>query len=378
MEYGSIPDDCWDNETFVWEIRDWYEIRRYAFGMCPNSLRLRNDREFVLNLISFDVVMAAVKSFLEYAIEGLRADRTVVMAAVKSSGAALVIDDFDPPPALKYAHPDLQADPEVVMAAVNNNWCAIKYAHPDLQSDPAVAMVAVKQDALAVHCIHPDLKADREVVMATIKHHGGALTYVHPDLQKVVMEAVMNYGLALYDASPRLRADREVRQYGVALEHASPVLKNDFDIIMAAVTQHMLAFVHASKEMQAEPAIFGKCISSRCDNFCFKPTVSLKFRVNAFLETCEILLGLDGMQVFRKFSPTTKWKQRCRFKLFVIEQALALHNIPPNSVWKKRIIQFAGIKEEFYLFDELTQLTPIFEGFARHDGSGEDLRRSFV
>jgi hypothetical protein len=73
----------------------------------------------------------------------------------------------------------------------------------------------------------------------------------------VVMAAVSQNGLALRYASARLRDERAivmaaVKQIGLALYHASVALRGDRAIVMAAVSQFSGSLMYASTELQNE------------------------------------------------------------------------------------------------------------------------------
>ena len=82
------------------------------------------DKEFALAVVNQN------GSFLRYMPE-LKADRDVVLAAVRKNGFAL-----------EYASAALQADKEVVLAAVNNWGHSLEYASPELKKDRDVLMAA--------------------------------------------------------------------------------------------------------------------------------------------------------------------------------------------------------------------------------------------
>jgi hypothetical protein len=72
-----------------------------------------------------NVVMAAVKNrgmVLEYASNDLKKDFDVVLAAVKQFGSAL-----------KYASDELKDTEEIVIAAIQQNYSSINYASPKLK-----------------------------------------------------------------------------------------------------------------------------------------------------------------------------------------------------------------------------------------------------
>ena len=75
------------------------------------------------------------------------------------------------------------------------------------------ALEAVKADGTALKNASPELRADREVALAAVQQNGDALSYASPELQadhEVVLAAVQQNGWALEYASTELRADREL------------------------------------------------------------------------------------------------------------------------------------------------------------------------
>ena len=63
----------------------------------------------------------------------------------------------------------LKADKEVVLAAVKQNGLALEYADKKLKADKEVVLAAVKQDADALRFADKKLKADKKIVMAKTK-----------------------------------------------------------------------------------------------------------------------------------------------------------------------------------------------------------------
>ena len=124
------------------------------------------------------------------------------------------------------------------------------------------ALEAVKVDGTALENASPELRADREVALAAVQQNGDALSYASPELQadrEVVLAAVRQNGWALQYASEELRADREVvlaavRQNGNALHPAcaSAELRADREVVIAAVRRNGLALGYASAELRAD------------------------------------------------------------------------------------------------------------------------------
>ena len=67
------------------------------------------------------------------------------------------------------ASPELKADKEVVLAAVRQNGYALSFASPTLQGDKNVVLAAIQQNGEAFQFASPELKADRVVVLAAVK-----------------------------------------------------------------------------------------------------------------------------------------------------------------------------------------------------------------
>ena len=63
----------------------------------------------------------------------------------------------------------LKADKEVVLAAVKQNGLALEYADKKLKADKEVVLAAVKQDADALRFADKKLRADKKIVMAKTK-----------------------------------------------------------------------------------------------------------------------------------------------------------------------------------------------------------------
>ena len=109
---------------------------------------------------------------LEFASEELRADRQVVLAAVKQFGNAL-----------EYASKELRADREIVLAAVKRNGWALRFASKELRADRQFVLAAVKAGGDALQFASVELRADREVVLAAVAQRGDALRFASEELR---------------------------------------------------------------------------------------------------------------------------------------------------------------------------------------------------
>mmetsp|Transcript_20219 Transcript_20219/g.35464 ORF Transcript_20219/g.35464 Transcript_20219/m.35464 type:complete len:89 (-) Transcript_20219:104-370(-) len=86
----------------------------------------------------------------------MRADREIVLAAVKQNGKVLV-----------FAPEELRKDREVVLAAVRQNGKALVFAHESLKGDKEVVMEAVAEGGhVALWHAAEELQKDKEILLA--------------------------------------------------------------------------------------------------------------------------------------------------------------------------------------------------------------------
>ena len=249
---------------------------------------------------------------LQYASEGLQADKEIVMAAVNQPAP----EGFAPNTALSFASKELQADKEIVLAAVKQNGFVLSFASKELQGDKEIVIAAVMQDFSALEYASENLRSNKEIILAAVKKDGDALQYVskeHLSDKEIVLAAVGNFGSALQYASKELKANKEivmaacasvnsggipcaleiaikslqadkeivltaVKQNGMALEFASKELKTDKEIVLTAVKQNGMALEYASKLMQGDKEIvkFAIAKDKRASQF-----VVNDFKINA-------------------------------------------------------------------------------------------------
>ena len=83
---------------------------------------------------------------------------------------------------LKYASEELRADKEVVLAAVKEYGDALEHAVPEVL-DKEVVLTAVKEYGGALEHASLEMCADKEVVLAAVKQYGDALQYASEELK---------------------------------------------------------------------------------------------------------------------------------------------------------------------------------------------------
>ena len=125
-----------------------------------------NNKKEVLKKLEYDGGFPELEqdwyiNSLQCASEELRADRGVVLAAVKKWG-----DD------LQYASEELRADREVVLAAVKDWSEHIEFASEELRADPEIAIAAIESvcsgDETPAFGIHEVLMKDKEFMLRAI------------------------------------------------------------------------------------------------------------------------------------------------------------------------------------------------------------------
>ena len=116
---------------------------------------------------------------LAEADEKLKADKEVVLAAVKQDGYAF-----------QYADKKLRADKEIVLEAVKNTGSAIRFVDDSFKKDREIVLAAVKQEGLALQYVDKKLRADKEIVLAALKQDAYAFRFADKKLRadkKIVM-----------------------------------------------------------------------------------------------------------------------------------------------------------------------------------------------
>ena len=137
---------------------------------------------------------------------------------------------------LRYASEDLKADKDIVLVAVKKYEHALEYASQELRDDKEFMLELVSADGHLLRYVSEDLKADKNIVLAAVKKNGFALNYASQELrddEEVVLEAIKtSTGYAFKYASPRLREDpkfgfKAISEQGMALEWASSELRTN-------------------------------------------------------------------------------------------------------------------------------------------------------
>mmetsp|Transcript_60391 Transcript_60391/g.168742 ORF Transcript_60391/g.168742 Transcript_60391/m.168742 type:complete len:229 (+) Transcript_60391:87-773(+) len=112
-------------------------------------------------------------NYLAQASPELKADKEIVLAAVRLNGHALM----DAAEALK-------GDGDVVLAACAQNAHALRYASAALRADRELLLRAASKNCHALKFADETLKADKDFMLALVREHGAAFMYAAPELKE--------------------------------------------------------------------------------------------------------------------------------------------------------------------------------------------------
>eukprot|EP00971_Amphidinium_carterae_P300397 5968671-Amphidinium_carterae.1 len=138
---------------------------QYAAEECKAE-ECKSDREIVLAAMQDGYAPA-----LQYAAEECKSDRRIVLAAVQQFGQAL-----------QYAAEDCKTDRGIVLEAVQQSGQALEYAAVECKADHAIVLAAVKQSAHALRHAAEECTADREIVMAAVRHDPNFIRFAADEL----------------------------------------------------------------------------------------------------------------------------------------------------------------------------------------------------
>ena len=230
-----------------------------------------------------DVVLTAVRNSrgdaLEYAADELKADRSLILNAVRTV-----------PSVWRFATDELQADRDFAMAVLEaTRYYSLEFMSEEYKTDRNLIRMAVQNinrgSGLILKFASDQLRNDFEIVQLAVQNHGSALEFASDELRsnrEIVLAAVQHCGHALlFCSNSNLLADRAivleaVSNWGDALQVASEDLKNDREIVQQAVQHSLSALQYASTELKADVEIGRMAIEVWPLNFEFVASKSLK------------------------------------------------------------------------------------------------------
>ena len=184
-----------------------------------------------------------------------RYDRDVVMACVESvkrRRGEVVDAEFTP---LKYTSEAIRAERDIVMLAVRQTPMALKYAGEKLRNEKGVVMHAISWHGMALKHAGPKLQGDIEVVIKAVSDNGLALQFANKNLRsnaRVVSIAVDENGEALQYAGKDMRSNQDIvlKSFYIggesckAIRFADPSLMDDTDFARSAIQKDLRTFPH--------------------------------------------------------------------------------------------------------------------------------------
>ena len=204
-----------------------------------------NDKEFMLALLAYN------GTYLEHASEELKADKEVIMAALKSGYS------------LPYEHVSdaLKTDRDYLLEIVSLDAYCLEFFSEELKQDEQIVLAAAKHFGDAALEFGADkFKTNKNIITEAVKSSSKVLSFLaenEKNDKNLVITAVKHHGYALQYASEELRNDKDVvitavGHNGNALQYASEELQNDKDMAMAALINSTEAFEYVSERLQSD------------------------------------------------------------------------------------------------------------------------------
>jgi hypothetical protein len=162
-----------------------------------------------------------------------RADKAVVLAAVKTSWEAL-----------EFASDELKADREIILQAVSGSSDALEFAADVIKADPKIVLQAVSESGDALRFASEILKSNRELVTLAVKDSARNFRFAHESLRsdsEFVLILIRELGLPeiFQYASEAVKSDRNLvlevlRLNPFLINHVDSTLCSNKDILMTA------------------------------------------------------------------------------------------------------------------------------------------------
>ena len=236
--------------------------------------KFKNDKEFMLALLAYN------GTYLEHASDELKADKEIVMAALKSgyrlpyehvSDALKTDRDFLleivslDAYCLEFFSEELKQDEQIVLAAAKHfGDAALEFGADKFKTNKNIITEAVKSSSKVLSFLAENEKNDKNLVITAVKHHGGSpLQYASEQLRNdkdvviAAITAVDQYYFTFQYASEELRNDKDVvitavGHNGAALQYASERLRDDKEVAMAALINSTEAFKDVSERLRSD------------------------------------------------------------------------------------------------------------------------------
>jgi hypothetical protein len=285
------------------KLKDCKEFILFLINKYKNTPDFRtiipfiNDKTLLLSIIKLDRTIVSSIS------KELRADKEVMLAAVRQKGDAL-----------QYASTALRADREVVSAAVRQDGWALTFAPDELKDDKEIVIAAFINSGF-IKPISNEKKAKievRDLILHAVKQDINAIYYASTRLKadkEIMLFVIKKWGLYLEKASPNIRADREVvlaavRQNGKALQFASDALTADKEIVLEAIKEHSYIISYASERLKANKEFILSAVKINGETLQFIPYAFRRDRevaLAAITENGNALRHVDSVLINDKY-----------------------------------------------------------------------------
>lgn len=133
------------------DYRNDREIVKIAIEQRPSNFRyagdeVKDDRNFILEILTSSLSIVDV---LAHSSQRIRADKEVVLEAVKFNGLFLLV-----------ASPDLKDDFDVVLLAVQDHGYNLKYASERIRSNKKIVLEAIRYNQEFINHASDELKQE--------------------------------------------------------------------------------------------------------------------------------------------------------------------------------------------------------------------------
>eukprot|EP00931_Biecheleriopsis_adriatica_P067678 TRINITY_DN41775_c0_g1_i1.p1 TRINITY_DN41775_c0_g1~~TRINITY_DN41775_c0_g1_i1.p1 ORF type:complete len:484 (+),score=108.53 TRINITY_DN41775_c0_g1_i1:44-1495(+) len=188
------------------------------------------------------IVLAAVKASqgraLEHASLQLRGDKQVVMIAVSRNGLSL-----------RHATPAMRFDREVVLTAIRECPMALEHAETSLRLEHDIIFTALRSSVRAVECIAEELKCDTSFASEIACAFPAVLPHLPPEIiqsRAMMLRVLQRNGDALrfaigWHGDPEM-ALTAIQQAAQAVHHVDPELRKITKFAEAAVAVNPWVF----------------------------------------------------------------------------------------------------------------------------------------
>ncbi len=247
-----------------------YDSMLTVLPECPRLwtlfARARRDKEIVLKGVKYD------GDDLEFAVDELRRDPDVALAALGKTGRAR-----------KYVPESLMSSKEFIFSLLSMNperSDLYEYLSPELQADTDIARRVVSDKHFFIQNLRPaSMLKDHRVATEALNAAGYRMAYLTPaqqDDEALARVAVFSDNEGLSHVSQRLKDNsalvlQAVTAHGEALQHASVRLRNSPQHVQAALISNWKSFQYTEEGVRTNPKVIKAAIRASARNAVYLP-----------------------------------------------------------------------------------------------------------